>query len=121
MDKEKVELKWATFKHVLVGRFADCSPDGVMTCVLSNDSLGSICPMLSQLTAIVLALPVTTAVCERGFSTMNRIKTDSRNHINTTTLERLIRLSSEGPSIKNFCFSKAVDDWAKRSSRRIKL
>ena len=41
MDKVKVELEWTTFKHVLVGRFADCSPDGVMTCLSSNDSLAS--------------------------------------------------------------------------------
>ena len=50
---------------------------------------------------------------------MNRIKTDSRNRLKTTTLDMLIRLSSEGPSLETFDFDAAVKLWAQKNKRRI--
>ena len=50
---------------------------------------------------------------------MNRIKTDQRNRLKTSTLDKLIRLSTEGASIDSFDYEAAVTVWAERSSRRI--
>ncbi len=52
---------------------------------------------------------------------MNRIKTDPRNRLKTTTLDMMIRLSSEGPSLETFDYDAAVDVWAQKSNRRMCL
>ena len=87
---------------------------------LSEDlSFSSLYPTLSKIASISLTLPISTADCERGFSTVNGIKTDTRNWLKTTTLDMLIRLSSEGSSLKTFDFDATVDVWAQRNKRRI--
>ena len=40
---------------------------------------------------------------------MNRIKTDLRNRLKTSTLDCLMRISIEGPCIAQFNFERAVD------------
>ena len=52
---------------------------------------------------------------------MNQIKTDQKNRLKTTTLDRLIRLSTEGPSVDSFDYDAAVSTWAERRNRRITL
>ena len=47
---------------------------------------------------------------------MNRIKTDPINRLKTETLDKLIRLSSEGPELN---FERAAMLWASKSNRRI--
>ena len=49
---------------------------------------------------------------------MNRIKTDQRNRLKTLTLDKLIRLSTEGPNIGSFDFDAAVSVWGEKSNRR---
>jgi hypothetical protein len=119
--KERLQLEWMGFKHVLSCKFADSRPNKVMATLSGDSSFSSLYPTLSKLASISLTLPISTADCERGFSTMNRIKTDSRNRLKTTTLDMLIRLSSEGPSLETFDFDAAVNVWAQRSKRRISV
>ncbi|XP_069142263.1 zinc finger protein 862-like [Argopecten irradians] len=73
-----------------------------------------------MLVKIMLCLPVSSAKCERTFSTMNRIKTDVRSSLNITTLEDLIRISGEGPDILGFDPNSAVQKWLS-TSRKVKL
>lgn len=119
VDSERLQLEWMRFKHILVSQFSETSAHDVMEAMSSDSSLSSLYPYLSKIASISLTLPVSTADCERGFSTMNRIKTDQRNRLITTTLDRLIRLSTEGPSIDTFDYEAAVSTWAERTSRRI--
>ena len=64
-------------------------------------------------------LPVSTADCERCFSTMNRVKTDLRNGMNAETLQRLIRIRIEGPHSSDFNFAEAAHRWVTLKNRRI--
>jgi hypothetical protein len=66
-------------------------------------------------------LPVSTADCERGFSTMKRIKTAPRNRFKTQTLDMLIRISSEGPEITQFNFDNAAIVWGSKTNRKIHI
>jgi hypothetical protein len=50
----------------------------------------------------MLVLPVSAAVCERGFSAQKRIKSDTRASLHSDTVEDLIRISVEGPSLEDF-------------------
>lgn len=54
---------------------------------------------LLHLVKIMLVLPVSSAQCERTISAINRIKSDVRSCLDPSTVERLVRLSSEGPTI----------------------
>lgn len=68
----------------------------------------------------MLVLPVSTAVCERGFSAQKRIKSDIRASLHSDTVEDLIRISVEGPSMEDFDARESVARWfshGKRSRR----
>ena len=119
VDSARLQLEWMRFKHILLNQLSDKTADAVMGILVSDTSLSFLYPYLSKIASIALTLPVSTADCERGFSTMNRIKTDRRTRLNTPTLDKLIRISSEGPNIDSFDFDTAVSVWAEKSNRRI--
>ena len=73
-------------------------------------------PIMAELIARGLTIPVATADCERGFSAMNRIKTSPRNRLKTKTLEQLMFISIEGPALELFCCSREM---GKKKNRRI--
>ncbi len=50
----------------------------------------------------MLVLPVSAAVCERGFSAQKRIKSDTSASLHSDTVEDLIRISVKGPSLEDF-------------------
>ena len=56
----------------------ESSSSGIWTTVPCTSPLQGF-PQLSRLASIALIIPVSTAECERCFSSMNRIKTDLRN------------------------------------------
>ena len=117
--KDILLQEWALFKHLLVSEFKEVSTRDIMSTMSANTTFSSLYPTLSKLASIALIVPVSTADCERGFSTMNRIKTDPRNRLKMTTLDKLIRLSSEGPELDEFNFERAAMLWASKSNRRI--
>ena len=64
-------------------------------------------PNLAIISINCLVLPVSTVDCERGFSTMKRIKTHLRSVMKTQTLDCLMRISIEGPELESYDFQKA--------------
>ncbi len=76
-------------------------------------------PEFVKLAAACLVIPVSTVDCERGFSTQNRIKTKLRNRLKTNRLDQLMRIKIEGPPIREFDFTKAMEMWAHSKTRRI--
>ena len=68
----------------------------------------------------MLALPISAAQCESGFSAQNRIKSFKRSSLAVSTTEGLMRITLEGPSLEDYDPSPAVDRWmnsAKRARR----
>ena len=75
-------------------------------------------PNLSKLAKKVrLILPVSTADCEKSFSTMKRVKID---RMNTSKLDALMRIWIEGPPLSEFDFDTALNSWS-RLRNRIKV
>lgn len=68
-------------------------------------------PILGNLLSIVATIPVSTASCERGFSTMNVIKHKLRTRLLVKNLNDLMLISLNGPAIKDFDPAKSVDRW----------
>ena len=64
---------------------------------------------LLKLISIIMVLPMSTAVVERGFSTMKRIKTDWRSRLETPQLSKLMYLSIEGPHVKDYDATLAIN------------
>ena len=64
-------------------------------------------PQAAKLCEIALCIPVSTAVCERGFSLQNWIKNKHRNSLHEATLQNLMRICS-GPKMQSFPFETAV-------------
>ena len=82
---------------------------------LSNDSTRELFPLGAQLMVHALLLPVSTTDCERCFSTMNRVKSELRNRMNTTTLDRILRVRIEGP--EDFPHIEAATRWSHAKKR----
>ncbi|CAL8398102.1 unnamed protein product [Boreogadus saida] len=57
------------------------------------------------------------AVCERGFSSVNRIKSDVRSSLHTETVEDLIRISVEGPQLEDYDARQDVKQWLSQETR----
>ncbi|KAJ8386336.1 hypothetical protein AAFF_G00174330 [Aldrovandia affinis] len=70
-----------------------------------------------HLVHIMMVLPVSSAVCERGFSSQKRIKSDIRASLNIDTVEDLIRISIEGPSLEDFDARESVKTWFTQGER----
>ena len=59
--------------------------------------------------------------CERGFSTLKRVKTAARNQLKETTLNNLLCISIEGAEADLFDFESACDKWGRIRNRRINI
>lgn len=66
---------------------------------------------LRKILEMIITLPLSTAECERGFSHMNIIKTDTRCRMVLETLNDLMFIKLYGPSLTQFNPRKAVEAW----------
>ena len=64
--------------------------------------------MLAQITLVQC---FSMAICERGFSVQNIIKSKLRNSLTTKSICTLMRISLEGPSLEEFDFDKSIALW----------
>ena len=85
----------------------------------STTSISVVYPNLSKLAQVFMALPISTADCERGFSTMKIIKTRLRSQMSNVTLNQCMRISMEAPALDTFDFDTAVNSWSALKKRRI--
>lgn len=69
------------------------------------------CPDLLDLVDLVLSLPTSTAVCERGFNIMKQIKSDWRSHLDTDSINSLMTVQMLSPPIPAFCPDDAIELW----------
>lgn len=60
---------------------------------------------------LMLVMSPSTAECERGFSSMNSIKTKLRNGMNQETLQSLMLISIHGPSVADFNPDPSIEIW----------
>ena len=73
---------------------------------------------------LALTMPLSTAECERGFSTLARIKTDDRNCLLNTTLENLMMISTQGPTeeeITTAWLDAVARIWYLQKNRRVRV
>ena len=76
--------------------------------LLSRDSLQELFSLVCKLYSRAVTFPVSTTDCEWAFSAMNGIITHLRSSLKTSTLEKVMPISLEGPSQNEFDFAAAM-------------
>ncbi|KAH3859519.1 hypothetical protein DPMN_102336 [Dreissena polymorpha] len=64
-----------------------------------------------MLVEIILVVPTSSAICERGFSAMARIKSDWRASLQPDMLNRLMAISISGPAVGEYNCTRALNLW----------
>ncbi|KAJ8042608.1 hypothetical protein HOLleu_09403 [Holothuria leucospilota] len=67
--------------------------------------------VISQLVKILLVIPSNTALCERGFSACNHLKTKLRNPLMNESLNALLRIVLNGPAMVDFEPEPSLEHW----------
>jgi len=93
----------------------------ILKLLCADQTLRDMFPQLTKLSTIAALIPISTAECERAFSSMNHIKTELRNRLRTSTLDCLMRTSIEGPPLSDFNFERAADLWGGMRNRRLSV
>lgn len=110
---------------VIYNRPDFCNASGALTllrCFYDNN-LTSVFPESVKLLKIICTMPMTTAECERCFSTLKRIKTFTRNTMKQERLSALAMCSIERKLVQeteNFN-ELVIDHFAQQKDRRIDL
>ncbi len=120
-DSARQELK--IFNSVVASNLElkKMSTHELMGHLLKVSELKLMFPNLYKLAAIGLLLPMSSVDCERGFSTLSRVKTDLRSRLSNKNLNHLLMISIEGPCPSDFPYDTACDKWAAMRSRRINV
>ena len=69
------------------------------------------CKNVMHLFEILLVVPFTNAVVERLFSRMNRVKTDFRNRLSRSRLDKCLRVGEDRTSIEDFNPDRVIECW----------
>ena len=72
---------------------------------------------MQKLRQIVNTIPVTSADCERGFSSMNNLITPSRNRLTLVHASNLMFVKLVGPPLDKFHPMKYVKPWLRENHR----
>ncbi|XP_041358418.1 zinc finger protein 862-like [Gigantopelta aegis] len=117
--EEAVE-EWTVLKQVAVLATCKKSPYSLMIKLLET-SLVQGYPNLSKIASVGLIIPVSRADCERGFSTLNRVKTELRGSLLANNLNSLLAVTMEGKTPEDFDFNKVCMSWASLKNRQINV
>ncbi|KAK0132143.1 Zinc finger protein 862 [Merluccius polli] len=107
-NTELAKEEFVGLKLLIARMFKDKTYLSLWELMLTREPYCSEYKNILHLVHILLVLPVSSAVCERGFSSQKRIKSDARASLHTDTVEDLIRISVEGPSLEDFDSRESV-------------
>ena len=85
-----------------------------------NALFSTTCPSILLLVDLLITNPVATAVCDRGFSRMKRIKNEFRTRLQPDIMTDILRIQQDSPSIVQFDLLDAVHLWH-QDSQRVRL
>ena len=123
LPKEQAQRELRDFVHyAYTAKDYTLKEDEFLNKLVAESSMySSMFPQLSELAQIYRVLPPHTADCERDFSRMKLIKSVIRNRMREDTLDSIMRITLEGPSIEQFPFHTAVRLWASKKDRRYRV
>ena len=119
-NTEELEFEIPQLKRIL-GRKQTSgleTPSSLLDLTVFLEPYGEVFPEMFKLCKIALALPVSTAACERSFSVLKLVKTVLRNSMSDERLSNLGVLSIESKRSKAISLDDFVDVFAKRHNNR---
>lgn len=117
-DSSELLSEWAIFKNIMYKRCKGTNLKELVDFVFINEMADEY-PMICSALEYAITIPLHTVDCERGFSALNLIKTDTRNRINLSNVNNILMIKIEGPERKNYNFRKAFEKWAHVKDRKI--
>lgn len=112
-----ISSQWVSLKILVTTQFKDKAYVDLWATLLTKTPYKEDLKDVLHLVEILLVLPISAAQCERAISAQNRIKNESRCCLGGQTLEDLMRISLEGPSLADFNPESAVKAWFRSSER----
>lgn len=113
-----IKGEWLELRLYLSMHCTSLSMAEVPKLLTTDTTLSLTYPNFVKLTQVRSTLPISTADCERAFSTMRRIKSRLRSEMWNLTLNHCMRISIEGPPLQQFDSDAAVDAWSVLKNRR---
>ena len=111
-DMEKIESEWDDVKEMVVTTGLKGTNYIDVWAKLFTSSKKEALSNILHLVEILLVVPVSNALLERMFSTMNRVHTDWRNCLGEKRVENLLRVWEEGTTADKFDPQPAVTRWS---------
>ena len=113
-------LEWPELRTYMILNCATITMNEMLKSLADSENvISTLFPNFSKIAQVCLLLPLSTAECERAFSSMRRIKTRLRSQMNNATLNCCMRISLEGQPLEEFDFDKSLNSWSKLRNRRI--
>ena len=113
-DVDSIPEEWFSLKFLVNTTFRDKDYTSVWEIMLTKLPYKEDFKNLLHLVEIMLVQPISAAQCERAISAQNRVKNSLRVALGSSTLEDLIRITAEGPSVEEFNPAPVVNKWLSR-------
>lgn len=113
-DFDSISEEWFSLKVLINTTFLDKDYTNLWEIMLTKLPYKDDFKNLIHLVEIMLVQPISPAQCERAISAQNRVKNSLRVALGSSTLEDLIRITAEGPSVEEFHPAPVVDKWLLR-------
>ncbi|XP_013383016.1 zinc finger protein 862-like [Lingula anatina] len=114
VNANDVNLQWEELKTLVQGNvnLKSLHPNSLWERFYLTDQERDEFASILKVIFLVETYPLSTACCERGFSTMKRIKNDWRCNLATPTLDTLMRVKIAGPqALRQYDPLPAVNRW----------
>ena len=112
-DTDSALREWTDLKAYIVRNqhFVGIHPLAVFQRISAEDQNTGHYKNILQIIHLTSLFPLSNASCERGFSTMKRIKSDWRNRLNNDTLNILMRIDMNNKKLQEFEPRPVVNRW----------
>ena len=112
-ELEAVPMEWINFK-LTVSKQRTSDPIDVYWNLLAIPPKGirHFLPLLE----IMMTLSMSTAIVERGFSHMNIVKSATHTSLGNNSMNDLLEIKINGPSLSNFKADEAIIHWLDKAN-----
>ena len=110
VDRGLLQVEWIDLRSTLYNSHRIEELDWVVI----NHKYKDRCPNILALFDLVLSLPASSSLCERGFSQMKLTKTAYRNRMGSHTLSDLLTVKLHSDNIEEFDPAPAISLWYKQ-------
>ena len=114
--KIDAKLEWIAMRGLLIDAAEKSLTMETFYALIIHPQLESF-PILGRMATVAATVPITSVNCERAISTYNVVKTSGRASLKVSSVECLVSLNLEAPSVRDFPYEDAFQAWTLRKQR----